>query len=238
MTTLLLIRHGQASLGAADYDVLSPLGIVQAQRLGDYLAGMIDPPDQIISGPRRRQRDTASHLVAAARARGADFPDPGERPEFDEYPALEVVQGHLQRLAAEDPELAAHTQEALEHPPGSHPHRRAFEGIFQRMMRHWHDERVVDPELETNHAFQARVQRGLESLLGGRGQTTLVVTSAGPCGVGLRLGLGLDPWAALQASFVVSNSSITELRSRGGPPSLTMFNALPHLRAPGEITLR
>ena len=238
MTTLLLIRHGQASLGAADYDVLSPLGIVQAQRLGEHLAAMIDPPDQIVSGPRRRQRDTASHLVAAARTLGAHFPDPEQRPEFDEYPALEIIQGHLQRLAAEDPELAAHTQDVLLHPPGSHPHRRAFEGIFQKMMRHWHDERVTAQGLETSAGFQDRVLRGLGALLTARGRTILVVTSAGPCGVGLRLGLNLDPWAALQASFVVRNSSITELQSRGGPPSMTMFNALPHLHSPAEITLR
>lgn len=238
MTTLLLIRHGQASLGAADYDVLSPLGVRQAQRLGEHLAGMIDPPDLIVSGPRRRQRDTASHLVAAARARGVDFPEPELRPEFDEYPALEIVQGHLQRLAAEDPELAAHTQAALEHPPGSRDHRRAFEHIFQTMMRHWHDERVMATGLETCAEFQTRVMHGLQPLLAARGRTVLVVTSAGPCGVGLRMGLALDPWAALQASFVVRNSAITELQSRGGPPSLTMFNALPHLPDRAEITLR
>jgi len=238
VTTLLLIRHGQASLGAADYDVLSPLGVRQARRLGDHLAGMIDPPDQIVSGPRRRQRDTARHLVAAARARGANFPEPEERPEFDEYPALEIVQGHLQRLGAEDPELGAHTRALPLHPPGSREHRRAFEVVFQKMMRHWHDERVQAPDLETSAGFQARVQRGLEPLLAARGRTILVVTSAGPCGVGLRMGLGLAPWAALEASFVVRNSAITELQSRGGPPSLTMFNALPHLHERDEITLR
>jgi len=238
VSTLLLIRHGQASLGAADYDVLSPLGELQARRLGEHLAAMIDPPDRIVSGPRRRQRDTASLLVAAARARGADFPTPDLLPDFDEYPALEVMQGHLQRLAAEDPELAADTQVFLAQPRGSAEHRRAFEAVFQRMMRHWHDERVQAPELETSAAFQARVARGLAGLLAARGRTTLVVTSAGPCGVGLRLGLDLDPWAALKASFVVRNSAITELRARGGPPTLTMFNALPHLHDRAEITLR
>ena len=39
-------------------------------------------------------------------------------------------------------------------------------------------------------------------------------------------------------STEVRNSAITELQARGGPPSLTMFNALPHLRARAEITLR
>lgn len=90
MSSLLLIRHGQASLGAADYDVLSPLGVIQARRLGDHLAGMVRP-DLIVTGPRVRQRDTATHMIAAARARGAQFPDPVLRPEFDEYPALEIT---------------------------------------------------------------------------------------------------------------------------------------------------
>ena len=238
MTSLLLIRHGQASLGAADYDVLSPLGILQAQRLGDHLARMYDPPDLIVRGPLRRQRDTAAHLVAAARARGATFPDPIERPEFDEYPALALMQRNLQRLADDDPELAAHAQDLLQHPSGTTEHRRAFEAAFQRMMRHWHDDRHGDPTLESNAAFQARVLDALTQLLARRRQTILVVTSAGPCGVGLRLGLELDPWAALRASFVVSNTALTELKTRGGAPSLTMFNALPHLHERAEITLR
>ena len=245
MTTLLLIRHGQASLGAADYDVLSPLGELQARRLGDHLAQTLAaPPDLIVCGPRKRQRDTASLLVAAARERGKPFPEPHERPEFDEYPALAVMQQHLARLAAEDADLGAHMQELQRHERHTREHRRAFEAAFQRMMRHWHDDRVDDPQIESNAAFQGRVQRGLAELLAYRGATILVVTSAGPVGVGLRVGLELDAWAALRASFVVTNSSITELKSRGGPGPigplvmLTMFNAAPHLPDPAEITLR
>ena len=38
MGSIYLIRHGQASFGADDYDVLSPLGVRQAEVLGDHLA--------------------------------------------------------------------------------------------------------------------------------------------------------------------------------------------------------
>jgi broad specificity phosphatase PhoE len=38
MGTLYLVRHGQASFGADDYDQLSDLGRAQAVRLGEYLA--------------------------------------------------------------------------------------------------------------------------------------------------------------------------------------------------------
>jgi hypothetical protein len=43
-------------------------------------------PDLIVSGPRRRQRDTATHLIAAARARGADFPDADRAPRVRRVP--------------------------------------------------------------------------------------------------------------------------------------------------------
>ena len=243
MSTLLLIRHGQASLGAPDYDVLSPLGELQARRLGAHLAGILRrPPDLIVTGPRKRQRDTASLLVAAARERGAAFPDPAMRPAFDEYPALEIMQRHLQRLATDDAELGGHLADLQRHAAATREHRRAFEATFQRMMRHWHDDRLGDPEIEGCLAFQDRVQQGITELMQARGQHVLVVTSAGPVGVGLRVGLGLDAWAAIKASFVVANSSVTELRSSpvrsDGAAILTTFNALPHLHDPAEITLR
>lgn len=240
MSTLLLIRHGQASLGAADYDVLSPLGIVQARRVGAHLARMIDPPAAIYSGPLRRQRDTASHLVAAAREAGAEFPEPVLAPGLDEYPAIVVMQRHLQRLADADAALVPHLEGLRAHPRGSLEHRRSFEAAFQHVMRHWHDDRLGDPEIEPHHAFQSRVERTILELFErhGRGATILATTSAGPIGVALKLGLGTDSWSGLKASFVVVNASMTELKSRGESPTLTMFNAIPHLHDRSEITHR
>lgn len=241
MSTLLLVRHGQASLGAADYDVLSPLGIVQSGRVGAHLARMIAVPTAIYCGPLRRQRDTAAHLVAAARAAGVDFPEPIVAPGLDEYPAIAVMQRHLQRLAETDPELAPHVGILTRHDQkGSQEHRRAFEFAFQRIMRQWHDDSLGDATLEPHAEFQARVERTLRELFAahGRGATIVATTSAGPIGVALKLGLGTDSWTGLKASFVVANASISELKSRGGEPTLTAFNALPHLQDRGEISLR
>lgn len=239
MSTLLLVRHGQASLGAADYDVLSPLGVVQAGRVGAHLARMIAAPTAIYHGPLVRQRDTAIHLVAAARAAGVDFPDPVLAAGLEEYPALAILQRNLPALAA-DPELAPFIAALQQHARGTLEHRRAFEHAFQRVMRRWHDGRIEDAELEPHAAFQARVERTIRDIFAahGRGATIVATTSAGPIGVALKLGLGTDSWSGLQASFVVANASITELKSRGDAPTLTSFNALPHLHDRSEITLR
>ena len=56
MGTLTLVRHGQASFGAADYDQLSELGLRQCQALGTYLAD-------------RRRRFDAVLLSTACRPR-------------------------------------------------------------------------------------------------------------------------------------------------------------------------
>jgi len=59
-----LVRHGQASFGAVDYDVLSPEGEEQARLLGLALAGL--RPDRVVHGSLVRQRRTASIAAAAA----------------------------------------------------------------------------------------------------------------------------------------------------------------------------
>ena len=59
MGSIYLIRHGQASFGAENYDVLSPLGYRQSEALGDYLAQLDVTFDRCLSGELERQQDTA-----------------------------------------------------------------------------------------------------------------------------------------------------------------------------------
>jgi broad specificity phosphatase PhoE len=67
---LLLIRHGQASFDAEEYDVLSPAGVAQSALLGTHLAA---------SAP------------LAARGAGAMWPEPIVLDELDEFPFQEVL---------------------------------------------------------------------------------------------------------------------------------------------------
>ena len=66
MGVILLVRHGQASFGSADYDVLSPLGERQARCLGAALAKRGVRPASVVSGSIRRQLASAAALAAAA----------------------------------------------------------------------------------------------------------------------------------------------------------------------------
>ena len=56
MSVLLLVRHGQASFGAADYDQLSSLGEEQSRLLGASLAARGVRPDLVLRGSMKRAR--------------------------------------------------------------------------------------------------------------------------------------------------------------------------------------
>jgi broad specificity phosphatase PhoE len=58
VSTLLLVRHGQATFGADRYDALSPLGERQAAAAGKHLAGVWSAPTRVLCGPRVRHRAT------------------------------------------------------------------------------------------------------------------------------------------------------------------------------------
>lgn len=75
MPVVHLVRHGQASFGAADYDVLSELGRAQSATVGATLGARGLRAPLSVSGSLRRQRDTA--LLAG-------FPSAVD-PRWDEY---------------------------------------------------------------------------------------------------------------------------------------------------------
>ncbi|ONH26107.1 histidine phosphatase family protein [Pseudofrankia asymbiotica] len=65
MSVIYLVRHGQASFGTADYDVLSELGYRQAALVGAELRARGVRADLAVAGTLRRQRGTAAAALAA-----------------------------------------------------------------------------------------------------------------------------------------------------------------------------
>ncbi|MEZ4454039.1 MAG: histidine phosphatase family protein [Nannocystaceae bacterium] len=231
MSTLVLIRHGQASLAAADYDVLSPIGVQQAAALGRHLAARREGFDHLITGPLRRQVDTMAHLRSAAADAGHPLPEAIVDEALAEYPALEILARFTADAAARDPEIAA-LQRAFAAVQGDRrAYARAFDRLFQAMMRRWLAGDFDGQGIEGYDEFQARIDGSLARILerAGRGARIAVVTSAGPIGAAMRRALNLAPWDGLRASFVVANTGLTELWTRPEELTLTSFNGLPHL---------
>ncbi len=62
MAQLYLVRHGQASFGAADYDKLSDIGHKQSLLLGQYFAQRDIAFDSVVTGDMRRHKETAAGI--------------------------------------------------------------------------------------------------------------------------------------------------------------------------------
>ena len=77
MGTLYLVRHGQASFGAADYDNLSELGHRQAVRLGEYWRERGMRFDAVITGTLKRHRQTWEGIAEGPGPRRATTCCPG-----------------------------------------------------------------------------------------------------------------------------------------------------------------
>ena len=89
MGTLYLVRHGQASFGADDYDQLSALGRQQAVRLGQYLRPKLQekPLEAVLMGSLKRHRQTWEGI-----AEGAGLPHtPTVWPGLNEYDSHALI---------------------------------------------------------------------------------------------------------------------------------------------------
>eukprot|EP01137_Pigoraptor_chileana_P002731 Opistho-2@41962 len=87
MGTLYLVRHGQASFGAADYDQLSPLGHQQCVKLGEYWRARGQRFDAVLTGSLKRH---AQSLAGIAEGLG-QAPEPLVWPGLDEYDSEAVI---------------------------------------------------------------------------------------------------------------------------------------------------
>ena len=91
MAELVLVRHGQASFGADDYDKLSELGWRQSRWLGEYFAERGATFDRVIRGSLRRHAETLTGI-----AEGMGRPLEGaEDPRLNEYDSHALLNAHL-----------------------------------------------------------------------------------------------------------------------------------------------
>jgi broad specificity phosphatase PhoE len=219
MGQILLVRHGQASWGADDYDVLSPTGEEQSAVLGRALAGV--EPGEVVHGVMQRPRRTAE-LVAEAAGWSAPF---REDPRWNEMDHLAI--------------LAAHPREGGSD-PGGEPDRVQFQAWFEAATDRWTSGGFDDEYAESFPVFRARVAAALADLVGSSAEgTTVVVTSGGPISavtVDL-LDAGTPTYTRLAP--VVVNTSVTRLVTGRRGLTLVSFNEHTHLQGrDGLLTYR
>lgn len=240
MSYLILVRHGQASFLADDYDQLSAKGRMQSERLGEYWGSVPDRTfDVIIHGPAKRHAQTGEIVAEAFRAKGLVWPEPVEISEFDEYQAFELMRAALPGLLEREPEVRA-LEADFQRLSGAQEKARAFEKLFQRVTRMWVNGELEADGVEPWAQFCARVIRGLERVrdLAGKKANVVVFTSGGPIAAAASVALGLSAIKTLELSWASRNSSYSEFLFSDGRFSLSSFNVHPHLTDRSLLTYR
>jgi broad specificity phosphatase PhoE len=213
MGTLYLVRHGQASFGADDYDQLSELGRRQSVRLGEYFAAKGIHFDGLIAGTLRRHKQTLAGILEGMNRAGDHLSWEG----LNEYDSAAVI--------------AAIHPHPLEKPDSPERYRHHFrllrDGLAQWMAG------VVSPKGMPSYAeFSAGVAGALDHVRANHyGQHVLVVTSGGPISTAVGLVLGTSPETTIDLNMRIRNTAVTEFAFTPKRLSLVMYNAVPHLDA-------
>lgn len=216
MGTLYLVRHGQASFGADDYDQLSDLGRRQSVRLGQYLRERYGEGlrfDAVLTGTLRRQIGTWQGI-----AEGGGFSAPHVSwPGLNEYDSHAVIAAiHNEPLPKPDtPELYRHHFRLLR------------DGLTQWMNG------VVSPHgMPDYDDFRHGVVSALDHVRTQHSGNVLLVSSGGPISTAVGHVLGTTPETTIELNLRIRNSAVTELHVSPKHLNLVTYNTLPHLDAP------
>ncbi|MCU0957954.1 MAG: histidine phosphatase family protein [Hydrogenophaga sp.] len=214
MGTLYLVRHGQASFGADDYDQLSELGRRQCEQLGRHWAERGQRFDAVVMGTLRRHRQTWDAMADGAGWQQDPLPWPG----LNEYDSEAVIRSiHSQPLARPDtPELYRHHFRLLR------------DGLAQ-----WMAGTVSPRGMPSYPEFVAGVTAALDHVRQHHvGQRVLIVSSGGPIATAVGHVLGLSPERTIDLNMRIRNSAVTEFQFSPKRHTLLTYNTLPHLDRP------
>lgn len=215
MANMHMVRHGQASFGADNYDQLSPLGAQQCQRLGQHFAQQGLRFDAVLTGTLQRHAQSLAALATAL----PGLPPAQVLPGLDEYNPQAIVQAlHPQPLPRGD----------------SAELRRLHFGLLREALVAWMEGRTRPQGMATFADFAAGVAGVLAQVRGMAAQQVLVVSSGGPISVALGQVLGLAPQATVELNMRMRNSAVSELAFNPKRHALVTYNTLPHLQAPEQ----
>lgn len=214
MGTLYLVRHGQASFGAADYDQLSDLGRRQAERLGRYWAERDMRFDAVLMGTLKRHAQTWEGI-----RQGAGFTqEPLSWPGLNEYDGEAVIK--------------AIYPEAIDQPATPESYKRHFH-MLRDGLSQWMAGTVSPRGMPSYPEFVRGVTSALDHTRAQHAnQKVLIVSSGGPISTAVGHILGLSPERTIDLNMRIRNSSVTEFQFGPKRHALLTFNTLPHLDQP------
>ncbi|EAQ98353.1 histidine phosphatase family protein [Congregibacter litoralis] len=221
MASIYLIRHGQASFGAENYDELSALGRLQAKLTGEYLARTGVVFDAAYSGSLERQKDTAA---LALEGQAAPIPVI-EDARLDEVRNDEHLEYLLPKVLETRPDIKAIVDQGLDSS-------KRFQKVIEAVFNYWVSPDCDEPAIQSWKDYSEGVHSMLEDIVRnqGGGKTVGVFTSGGTIATLTAAVLKLPGSATYQFYEPVFNCSVTQLFYSADRISLSYFNDCSFLR--------
>jgi broad specificity phosphatase PhoE len=218
MGTLYLVRHGQASFGADDYDRLSERGHQQSVQLGRYWASRGVVFDAVLTGSLRRHAQTWAGIAEGA---GLGI-EPLIWSGLNEYDSDAVIR-------------AVHPGD-LPSPGDGADNAERFRMHFRLLrdgLAQWMAGTVTPRGMPSYCAFVQGVIGALDHVRTHHvDRKVLIVSSGGPIATAIGHVLGLSPERTIDVNMRIRNSAVTEFQFNPKRHTLITYNTLPHLDAP------
>jgi broad specificity phosphatase PhoE len=204
MSTIYLIRHGQASFGQENYDQLSELGEAQAGRLGQELAKRLAVFDAVVLGTMKRHQQTAENCVAGFGQSLGNL-SPTYLSGWNEYDHQDILAQFSSEFATAEGMTAFIARQ--ENP------KQVFETAFNDAINRWISGKHDADYVESWSAYSGRIHSALRSTieLGETHKNIAVFTSGGPISLVSQHLLGVPAENIMQMNWTLMNCAVTKI---------------------------
>ena len=218
MSELYLVRHAQASFGAANYDQLSDLGHQQSRWLGEHLGKRGARFDTFVLGDMVRHHETMDGICAGMDIDGSDRI---VLPGLNEYNFTEMTEAYGK----------SHGDDPLYQTIAANPDdRRNYFRLLRKVLTVW-TRGEIDNVPETWIEFKTRVLDAQQQIqaLADSGQCILAIGSGGSISTFVGGVLGIPDENVFDLNLQYKNTAISHFFFNTRKMNLTGFNSIPHL---------
>ncbi len=218
MGRVYLVRHGQASFGAKDYDKLSEKGIKQGELLGQSYA---TSNAAFITGTMHRHIETANAFLSNQDNAKAVIRDAN----WNEFDYLDIIR-------ALRPEYETHDILRQEISKADDPYK-TFQNLYEQALTRWSSGKYDSDYKETRNAFRMRINQALNTVRNHieTSEVAYVFTSGGPISAIIQQSLDLSEDTTRLIERVIINTSVTTLSLKSNRPRLISMNNYTHLES-------